>query len=43
MGFLAGLASYLVRFVVFSGVAFLGIVIGKKLRISKDKKDEKTV
>lgn len=43
MEFLMGLASYLVRFVVFSGVALLGIFIGKKLRISKDKKDEKTV
>lgn len=43
MTFLTGLVSYLVRFVVFSGVALLGIFLGKKLRIAKDKKDDKTV
>lgn len=38
MAFLSGLVTYLIRYAVFGLVAFLGILCGKKIRMSKDAK-----
>ena len=37
MGFLSGLLTYIILFIVHIGIAVLGIMIGKNLKLRKTK------